>query len=156
MENRVGIGYDIHRMVEGRKLFLGGVEIPFVKGLLGHSDADVLLHAICDALLGALTKGDIGELFPNTDEAYRDINSLKLLKKVGAIVEEEGFKIKNIDCVVIADEPKILPFKNQMRLNIAQTLEIENSFINIKATTQEGVCFGREAIAAYAVALVQK
>jgi 2-C-methyl-D-erythritol 2,4-cyclodiphosphate synthase len=156
MENKVGIGYDIHRLVEGRKLVLGGVEIPYIRGLFGYSDADVLLHAVCDALLGALGKGDIGEHFPNTDEAYRDISSVELLKKVTKLVEKYGFKIKNVDTVVIADEPHIGPFKNQMRSNIAGTLKIPDKDVNIKATTQEGVSFGKEAIAAYAVVQLQK
>ncbi|MDP2939589.1 MAG: 2-C-methyl-D-erythritol 2,4-cyclodiphosphate synthase [Candidatus Omnitrophota bacterium] len=158
MENRIGIGYDIHRLVEGRKLILGGVEIPYIKGLFGHSDADVLLHAICDALLGALSKGDIGEHFPNTDEAYCNISSLELLKKVIKLVENEGFKITNIDTVVIADRPTIGPFKNQMRQTICKTLKIDFEDINIKATTQEGMGFGggASAIAAYAIALLQK
>ncbi len=158
MENRVGIGYDIHRLVEGRKLILGGVEIPYIKGLFGHSDADVLLHAICDALLGALAKGDIGEHFPNTDEAYHNISSLELLKKVMHLVEKEGFEINNLDTVVIADKPTIGPFKNQMRIAIAKILKLDADGINIKATTQEGMGFGgaAEAIAAYAVVLLQK
>lgn len=158
METRVGIGYDIHRLVEGRKLFLGGVEIPYIKGLFGHSDADVLLHAICDALLGALSKGDIGEHFSNTDEAYHNISSLELLKKTMQIVDKEGFIIKNIDTVVIADQPNLGPFKNQMRLAIAKVAKLSIDDINIKATTQEGIGFGgsAEAIAAYAVALLQK
>ncbi len=158
MEVRVGMGYDIHRLIEGRKLILGGVEIPFIKGLFGHSDADVLLHAICDALLGALAKGDIGEHFPNTDEAYHNISSLELLKKVMKLVAKEGYKIKNIDSVVIADEPTIAPFKSQMLSTIAKTLKLDLKDINIKATTQEGLGFGAgsEAIAAYAVVSLQK
>lgn len=158
MENRVGIGYDIHQLVEGRKLILGGVEIPYIKGLLGHSDADVLVHAICDAILGALSKGDIGEHFPNTDEGYHNISSLELLKKVMQLVDKEAYKIKNIDTVVIADKPTIAPFKNQMRSAIAEIVKLDASDINIKATTQEGIGFGSgaEAIAAHAVVLLQK
>jgi len=153
MAARVGLGYDIHPLVVGRKLFLGGVEIPFPKGLKGHSDADVLLHAVCDALLGAVALGDIGEHFPNTDEKYRGISSLKLLAKVKTLVEKQGFSIQNIDTMIIAEEPHLKDHKALMRKNIAQTLNINETQVNIKATTQEGLGFpsGKEAIAAYAV-----
>mgnify|MGYP001559852488 CR=1 FL=1 len=155
---KVGMGYDIHRLVPGRKLFLGGVEIPHPKGLEGHSDADSLLHAICDALLGAVGKGDIGEHFPNTDVQYKGISSLILLKKVHQLVKEAGFEISNIDCVILAEEPNLKPFRSKMRETIGCTLNLEISTVNIKATTQEGMGFGArsEAIAAYAVVLVKR
>lgn len=155
---KIGIGYDIHRLVKGRKLVLGGVSIPYVKGLLGHSDADVIVHAVCDALLGALGKGDIGEHFPNTDKRFKGISSLLLLSEVGRMVKKEGFKIINIDTVVLAEKPKLQFFKPAMRRVIADTLKIPVGSINIKATTQEGLGFGgvKEAIAAYAVALIRK
>jgi len=158
MSYRVGIGYDIHRLVAGRKLFIGGVEIPFVKGLLGHSDADVLLHAICDALLGAATNRDIGEVFPDSDPQYQGISSVELLKKVLAILKKDNFSIQNIDTVVIAEGPVLTPFKKQMREKIMQTLGIKEGSINIKAKTNEGVDdLGRgEAIAAYAVAIITR
>ncbi len=150
---RVGIGYDIHRLVDGRKLFIGGVEIPYVKGLLGHSDGDVLLHAICDALLGAMAEGDIGEHFPDTDPAYQGIKSAKLLEAVAKLLEKKSFKINNIDAVIIAQEPPFLPFKRQIQKNLAGILNINKDYINIKAKTNEGMGeIGRkEAIAAYAV-----
>ena len=152
--NKVGIGYDIHRLVEGRKLFIGGIEIPYIKGLLGHSDGDVLLHAVCDALLGAAGKGDIGEHFPDTDPKYHNADSAKLLKVVKDLIEQEGFKISSIDTVVIAQEPALLPFKKQIKERVAQILEIDADCVNIKAKTNEGLGeLGRkEAIASYAVA----
>jgi len=155
---KVGLGYDIHRLVAGRKLFLGGVEIPHSKGLEGHSDADSLLHAICDALLGAVGKGDIGEHFPNTDDQYKGISSLILLKKVHQLVKEAGFGISNIDCVILAEGPNLKPFRSKMGETIGRALNLEISAVNIKATTQEGIGFGRtsEAIAAYAVVLVKR
>lgn len=158
MSNRFGIGYDIHRLVEGRKLFIGGVEIPYIKGLLGHSDGDVLLHAVCDALLGAIAEGDIGEHFPDTDPDYQDIASSKLLRKVISMVEEKGFKLNNVDTVIIAQEPVFSPFKKQIRKNLAQILKIGEERVNIKAKTNEGLGeIGRkEAIAAYVVAGVDK
>ncbi|MDI6606565.1 MAG: 2-C-methyl-D-erythritol 2,4-cyclodiphosphate synthase, partial [Candidatus Omnitrophota bacterium] len=122
---RIGIGYDIHRLAEGRKLFIGGIEIPYIKGLLGHSDADVLLHAICDALLGALGAGDIGGHFPDTDPKYQGISSAELLREVAALVKKEGLHIQNIDTVIIAQEPILSPFKKQMQEKIAQILQIE-------------------------------
>jgi 2-C-methyl-D-erythritol 2,4-cyclodiphosphate synthase len=153
---KIGIGYDIHRLVEGRKLFIGGVEIPYVKGLLGHSDGDVLLHAICDALLGALSAGDIGEHFPDTDPEYHNISSVELLKKVFVLVKEKGFAITNLDTVIIAQEPILAPFKKQIQVKLSQILEIEQDTINIKAKTNEGLGeLGRkEAIACYAAAMI--
>jgi len=155
---KVGLGYDVHRLTAGRKLILGGVEIPYPKGLDGHSDADVLLHALCDALLGALGAGDIGELFPNTDERFRNISSLLLLEKVNNLVQEKGFKVENVDLVLLAEEPNIKAYKAEMRFNIAFRLAIDESLVNIKATTQEKLGFvGRkEGMAAYAVVLLQK
>ena len=148
---RVGIGYDVHKLVEGRKLVLGGVEIPFEKGLFGHSDGDVLLHAICDALLGAAGKGDIGQHFPDTNIEYKDILSLILLEKVKGLIKE--YRINNIDSIVIAQEPKLASHLSKMRENIAQVLEIDKDKINIKATTTEKLGpMGRgEGIAAYAM-----
>lgn len=156
MESRAGTGFDVHRLTEGRPLILGGVKIPFEKGLLGHSDADVLIHALMDALLGAAALGDIGQHFPDTDEAYRGISSLVLLEKVKLLLEEELYKISNVDMTVIAQRPKIKPYINDMKKNIAETLEIEESRINIKATTTEQLGFtGREeGIAAQAVCLL--
>jgi len=153
---RVGIGYDIHRCVDGRKLFLGGVEIPFDKGLLGHSDADVLLHAVCDALLGAAGEGDIGTYFPNTDEQYKNIASLVLLEKVAQVVHTKGYHVVNVDVVLIAEAPKIMKYVPAMKQKIAAVLSVTPDEIGIKATTQEGVgSIGRgEAMCAQAVALI--
>jgi len=150
---RIGIGYDIHRLVEERKLFLGGVEVPYIKGLLGHSDGDVILHAIADALLGAVALGDIGQYFPNTDPNYKGISSSQIVKKVMQLVSEKKYKVNNVDTVVIAEEPKIMPFKDKMADLISGVLGIDRANVNIKATTNEGVgAMGRgEAIAAYAV-----
>ena len=150
---RVGIGYDIHRLVEGRKLFIGGVEIPYIKGLWGHSDGDVLLHAICDALLGAAGEGDIGEHFPDTDPRYQDVSSADLLKVVHNLIKEKGFVVNNIDTVVVAQEPKLLPFKKQIREKIAQILNITQDCVSIKAKTSEGIgeIGKKEAIVSYAV-----
>ncbi|MCX5709781.1 MAG: 2-C-methyl-D-erythritol 2,4-cyclodiphosphate synthase [Candidatus Omnitrophica bacterium] len=155
---RAGIGYDIHRLVEGRKLFIGGVEIPYIKGLLGHSDADVLLHAICDALLGAAGEGDIGEHFPDTDAKYRDISSLELLKSVSALIKKKGFCVNNIDAIVIAQEPSLSTFKKQMGEKIALALGLNKNAVNIKAKTNEGLGeVGRkEAIAAYVQASLSR
>jgi len=155
---RVGIGYDIHRLVKGRMLILGGVAIPYAKGLMGHSDADVLLHAVCDALLGAAALGDIGRHFPDTDKRYKGISSLKLLKEVKALISLRKYKIANIDSTVVAQEPKITPFKNEMIKNISGVLKIGGENINIKATTNEGIGeIGKKmAIACYAVALLVK
>lgn len=158
MDYRVGIGYDIHRLVEGRRLLLGGIEIPYVKGLLGHSDGDVLLHAVCDAVLGALGLGDVGEHFPDTDQCYRGISSRELLKKVSALLKDNGFRVNQLDSVIIAEEPNLLPFKKQIREDIALVLEMSAKDVNIKAKTNEGLdAIGRkEAIAAYAVAIIIK
>ena len=155
---RIGIGYDIHRLAEGRKLFIGGIEIPYIKGLLGHSDADVLLHAICDALLGAVGAGDIGGYFPDTDPKYQGISSAELLREVAALVKKEGLRIQNIDTVIIAQEPILSPFKKQMQEKIAQILQIEVQRLNIKAKTNEGVgeIGDKEAIAAYAAVILSK
>ena len=154
---RIGTGYDVHRLAEDRKLILGGVEIPYEKGLLGHSDADVLLHAIMDALLGAAALGDIGKHFPDTDEVYRGASSLKLLERVGELVEEELYVIGNIDATVIAQRPKLAPYIEQMRDNVAETLGIRKDQVNIKATTEEGLGFtgSGEGIAAQAAACLE-
>ena len=158
MSIRIGHGYDAHRMVDGRKLLLGGVEIAFPRGLHGHSDADVLLHAVCDALLGSLSLGDIGVHFPDNDPQFKGISSLKLLEKVGDMVKEKGFRVGNIDTTIVAQEPRLSGYIVQMRKNIAQTLGIDTEKINIKATTTEGLGFiGKgEGIAAHAVALVER
>lgn len=138
---RVGMGYDVHRLVKDRKLILGGVEIPHALGLLGHSDADVLLHAIMDALLGAAALGDIGKHFPDTDPAYQGASSVKLLEHVGKLLEEKGYLIENIDATVIAQKPRMRPYIEQMEKNIADALRIDPSQINVKATTEEGLGF---------------
>lgn len=143
---RVGLGYDVHRLVENRKLILGGVEIPFEKGLLGHSDADVLLHAIMDSLLGACSLGDIGKLFPDTDNAYKGISSILLLKETGKLIEKAGYKINNIDATIIAQKPKMMPHIEHMRENISKALDIDINKINIKATTEEGLGFTGEML----------
>ena len=155
---RVGMGYDVHRLVEGRKLILGGVEIPYEKGLLGHSDADVLLHAIMDALLGAAALGDIGQHFPDTDPAYKGASSIELLKKVGELLEENCYYISNIDATVIAQRPKLAGYREQMRTNIAEALHLELDQVNIKATTEEGLGFTGtgEGISSQAVCLIDK
>ena len=153
---RIGQGYDVHRLKEGRKLIIGGVEIPYEKGLDGHSDADVLLHAIMDALLGAAALGDIGLLFPDTDERFSGADSLKLLQKVKDVLDERGYSICNIDATVIAQEPKLRPYIDLMRQNIAETLKMDVSQVSVKATTEEHLGFtGRkEGIAAQAVVLI--
>ena len=153
---RIGQGYDVHRLVEGRKLILGGVEIPYEKGLSGHSDADVLLHAVMDALLGAAALGDIGQHFPDSDERYKGISSVKLLKEVGKILQENGYLIENIDSTVIAQRPKLLPYRPQMAKNIADALGIEPDQVSVKATTEEGLGFtgAGEGISAQAIALL--
>lgn len=138
---RVGLGYDVHKLVEGRKLILGGVDIPHEKGLLGHSDADVLLHAIMDALLGAAALGDIGKHFPDTDEKYKGASSIKLLEEVGKMLDENLFVINNIDATIIAQRPKVGPYREQMVENIAKALKIDKSLVNVKATTEEGLGF---------------
>ena len=138
---RIGMGYDVHKLAENRKMIIGGVEIPYEKGLLGHSDADVLLHAIMDALLGAAALGDIGKHFPDTDEKYKGISSVKLLEHVGALLEESCFLIENIDATIIAQAPKMRPYIDAMRENIAKALGIDISQVNVKATTEEGLGF---------------
>jgi 2-C-methyl-D-erythritol 2,4-cyclodiphosphate synthase len=155
---RIGQGFDVHQLVEGRPLIIGGIQIPYEKGLLGHSDADVLLHAIADACLGAIGAGDIGKHFPDTDEQYKDADSALLLQHVWNLVKEEGYKLVNIDCTIIAQKPKMAPYINQMKENIAQLLEGDVSQVNVKATTTEKLGFtGREeGIAAQAVVLLQK
>ena len=153
---RVGMGYDVHRLVPERDLIIGGVKIPYEKGLLGHSDADVLLHAIMDALLGAAALGDIGKHFPDNDPAYKGADSLMLLGRVGEILSEEGYVIENIDSTIIAQKPKMAPHIEQMRKNVAEALHIEVEQVNIKATTEEGLGFTGtgEGISAQAVALI--
>ncbi|CCJ34343.1 2-C-methyl-D-erythritol 2,4-cyclodiphosphate synthase [Caloramator australicus] len=155
---RIGHGYDVHRLVEGRKLILGGVEIPYEKGLLGHSDADVLVHAIMDAILGAAALGDIGRHFPDTDEKFKDADSLKLLKEVKKLIELKGYSLSNIDATIIAQKPKLMPYIEKMRENISKTLNISIDDINIKATTEEGLGFtgSGEGISVHAVALLVK
>ena len=155
---RVGHGYDVHRLVEGRKLILGGVAIPFDRGLAGHSDADVLLHAVCDALLGSLALGDIGIHFPDSDPQFKDISSLELLEKVAGMVKEKGFSIGNIDVTLVAEQPKISPYIAQMQEAIVRTAALEKDRVSIKATTTEGLGFvGKgEGIAAHAVVLVEE
>ena len=138
---RVGMGYDVHRLTENRDLILGGVKIPYEKGLLGHSDADVLLHAIMDALLGAAAMGDIGKHFPDTDPAYEGASSMKLLEHVGKLLEEENYQIINIDATIIAQRPKMAPHIPQMVENVARVLKLEKNQVNIKATTEEGLGF---------------
>lgn len=156
--NRVGIGYDIHRLVEGRKLMIGGVHIPYEKGLLGHSDADVLLHAISDAVLGALSHGDIGIYFPPDDESYKDLASSVILKKALAIAKQEGFTVVNIDSVLIAQKPVFSKYYKQIINSISTLTGLSSSFISVKAKTNEGLdALGRgEAIAAYAVVLLSQ
>lgn len=153
---KIGLGYDIHRLIKGKKLFLGGVEIPFKKGLLAHSDGDVILHAVSDAILGALGKGDIGEHFPDTDKKFRGIKSSLILAKVFDFVKIGGLKISNLDITLIAQEPKISPYKNKMKKNISGILKVTPDKINIKATTNEGIgLIGKEkAIAALVVVLL--
>ena len=155
---RVGLGYDVHKLVEGRDLILGGVKIPYEKGLLGHSDADVLLHAIMDALLGAAALGDIGKHFPDTDPKYKGISSLKLLEHVGDLLEKNLYVIENIDATIIAQRPKMAPHIQEMRINIAQTLRIELDQVNVKATTEEGLGFTGtgEGISSQAICCLNK
>ncbi len=157
MKFRIGHGYDVHKLVEGRKLIIGGVDIPYEKGLLGHSDADVLSHAIADSLLGAAGKRDIGFHFPDTDPRYLGISSLTLLSEVRKILEESGYHIGNIDCTVIAQAPKLSPYIEDMKNNIANALNISANDVNIKATTEEKLGFtGRkEGISAHAISLIE-
>ena len=153
---RIGMGYDVHRLVEGRKLVLGGVTIPFEKGLLGHSDADVLVHAVCDALLGAAGLGDIGLHFPDTDSEYKDVASIKILAKTYELISGKGFSIMNLDSTIFADAPKLSPYRDAMQKNISRTIEIELDRVNVKATTFEGLgMIGKgEGIGAMCVALI--
>lgn len=155
---RIGHGYDVHRFAEGRRLILGGVDVPSERGLLGHSDADVLAHALADAILGAARLGDIGKLFPDTDPAYEGADSLVLLSRVAKLVEEKGFKILDADCTVAAQVPKLAPYREQMRANLAEALGLDVSRVGVKATTTEGLGFvGREeGIASWSVALLEQ
>ena len=155
---RIGMGYDVHRLTEDRKLIMGGVDIPYEKGLLGHSDADVLVHAIMDALLGASALGDIGKHFPDTDPAYKGISSIKLLNHVGELLKSNGFVIGNIDSTIIAQRPKMAPHIMQMRENIAAALHIDLNQINVKATTEEGLGFtgSGEGISSQAICLLME
>ena len=155
---KVGIGYDIHRLVGGRKLVLGGVDIPHIKGLEGYSDGDVLLHAVCDAILGVLGEGDIGQHFPSGQPAYKDISSVKLLKRVLDIVTQKKFQIKNVDTIVIAEQPQLLPFRDRMKISISQALKLGKDQVNVKFKTNEGLgSLGRnEAMASYAVVCLEE
>lgn len=155
---RVGMGYDVHKLVENRKLILGGVEIPHEKGLLGHSDADVLLHAIMDSILGALALGDIGKHFPDTDEKYKGADSMKLLEFVYNLIKEKGYVIGNLDATIIAQAPKMAPHIQTMRANIAKVLNTDTDNINVKATTEEGLGFtgNKEGISAQSICLLVK
>jgi len=155
---RIGYGYDVHRLTEGRKLILGGVEIPHTKGLLGHSDADVLIHAIIDALLGALALGDIGALFPDNDNKYKDIDSRILLREAYRLVQEKGYRLANLDSTICAQEPRLAPHIISMRETLAQDLQTEPELISVKATTEEGlgISGSREGITASAVVLLEK
>ena len=155
---RIGMGYDVHKLVEDRKLILGGVDIPYEKGLLGHSDADVVVHAIMDALLGAAALGDIGKYFPDTDDRYKGISSIKLLHHVGELLRENNFKIGNIDATIICQKPKLAPFRDEMVKNVAKALNIEESRVCIKATTEEGLGFTGEGlgISSQAIALLEE
>lgn len=155
---KVGLGYDVHKLCEGRKLIMGGVDIPYEKGLLGHSDADVLIHAIMDALLGAGKMGDIGKLFPDTDPKYKDISSIKLLKYVKEKMDQQGLSVVNIDSIIVAQRPKMRPYIEQMEINIANALECDVELINVKATTEEELGFtGKgEGISAKAVCLLER
>ena len=155
---RIGHGYDVHRLVEGRRLILGGVDIPWEKGLLGHSDADVLTHAVMDALLGAAALGDIGKLFPDSDERYRGADSIGLLREVVKRLKENGFSVSNIDCTIIAQRPKLAPHIGQMRGILAEAMGVDISRVSVKATTEEGLGFSGQGlgIAAHAVALIDE
>jgi len=156
---RIGFGYDVHALVEDRKLILGGVEITHSKGLKGHSDADVLIHAVMDALVGALALGDIGRHFPDTDPAYKDISSLSMLETVAGLVEKEGYALNNLDCTLVVQAPKIAPFLLEMKGHLAKSLKADMNRINIKATTSEGLgfCGKREGMEAFAVvSLIKK
>ena len=155
---RIGQGYDVHKLVEGRDLILGGVMVPYEKGLLGHSDADVLVHAVMDALLGAAALGDIGQHFPDTDPKYKGISSIALLKEVGALLEKEGYIIENIDATIIAQRPKLAAYRPQMAKNIAEALHLEVNQVSVKATTEEGLGFtgSGEGISSQAICAIEK
>ena len=155
---RIGHGYDVHKLVEGRKLILGGIEIPFEKGLLGHSDADVLTHALMDALLGAAALGDIGKLFPDNDPAFAGADSVELLKNVCAVIADAGYRVGNVDCTVIAQRPKLAPFIPDMREKLAKAMEVDVTAVSVKATTEEHLGFTGEGlgIAAHSVALLEE
>ena len=155
---RIGHGYDVHKLVEGRKLILGGIEIPFEKGLLGHSDADVLTHALMDALLGAAALGDIGKLFPDNDPAFAGADSVELLKKVCAVISDAGYRVGNVDCTVIAQRPKLAPFIPAMREKLANAMQVDVTQVSVKATTEEHLGFTGEGlgIAAHSVALLEE
>lgn len=155
---RIGHGYDVHRLVEGRALIIGGVEIPWKLGLLGHSDADVLTHAVMDALSGAARLGDIGKLFPDTDPAYKGISSMKLLRHVGGLLQEKGYAVVNIDATLLAQAPKVGPYRAKMEQNIAAALSVDPQQVNVKATTEEGLGFTGDSsgMAAHAVVLLEK
>lgn len=154
---RIGYGYDVHRLVEGRRLILGGVDIPWEKGLLGHSDADVLTHALMDALLGAAALGDIGQHFPDKDPAYEGADSVELLRRVCALLREHGYRVGNVDCTVVAQRPKLMPHIPAMRERLAEAMEVPVDRVSVKATTEEGLGFSGEGlgIAAHAVALLE-
>ena len=155
---RIGNGYDVHKLVEGRDLILGGVKVPYENGLLGHSDADVLAHAVIDAIIGALGIGDIGTHFPDTDEKYKGADSLVLLKRTGEMAKEMGYKIVNIDSIVVAQKPKLLPYIKQMRENMAKVLEMDPADVNVKAKTEEKLGFtgNLEGMKSYAVCIIEK
>ena len=155
---RIGHGYDVHKLAENRKLIMGGVDIPYEKGLLGHSDADVLLHSVCDALLGAAALGDIGKHFPDTDDRFKGIDSILLLKNVAELLRKEGYKVVNIDSTILAQRPKLAPYILKMRENIAEAVGINTDCVSVKATTEEGLGFTGEGlgIAAHAVCLIDK
>lgn len=155
---RIGMGYDVHKLVENRNLIIGGVQIPYEKGLLGHSDADVLLHAIMDSLLGAAALGDIGRHFPDTDERFKGVSSLLLLEHVGNLLRKNGYAIKNIDATIIAQRPKMAPYIDNMRENISNTLGVDINLVNVKATTEEGLGFtGRgEGISSQSICLIEQ
>lgn len=151
---RIGFGYDVHRLVEGRRLVLCGAEIPYELGLLGHSDADVAVHAVMDAVLGALALGDIGKLFPDNDASYKDADSMKLLEKVVSLMKEKGFALGNLDVTIVAEKPKLSPFIEKMRENLAGAFEADISCVSVKATTEEGLGLAGAGIGAYAVVLL--
>lgn len=155
---RIGLGYDVHKLVEGRPLIIGGVSVPHEKGLLGHSDADVLIHAIMDGMLGALALGDIGKHFPDTDEKYKGADSIKLLKCVNNLINKKGYEINNIDSIIIAQSPKMAPYIEEMRINIAQILNTDVGNISVKATTEEGLGFTgtKQGISAQSICLLNK